>query len=386
MKKTLTLIGLLLLMVIIGTQLSGYQYSTIYINEEYALTNTEIGLLSMMQFIPMLIMPILFGGAIDRYDKRLLAILCAVCYFSGSLIIFLFRSTISLIIGIFVNASGGSMAPAIVTVLLAEINPAKEREYTSFVEASYSSGLVLAPLLLGFLIGKGIMDWRGVFLIASIMSVVSIVLLLVSRAEPVKKLEKAKNASDRFRLDFVIVMLILFGLIYTMMEIGFTTYSALYFMELFDYELGARLSVSLVGFAMVVSKLASARFRSKKENTLIFCALSSLVVNLFMVIFPGKILSVIWCVLFGLVAGPCWPTLMSTALERYYSNAGRITTIILLGSGIGGIVVSPIMGIMIDAIGVRLSYTIVSVCALLAAVTVILILLNDKKKKTADLS
>ena len=33
MKKTLTLIGLLLLMVIIGTQLSGYQYSTIYINE-----------------------------------------------------------------------------------------------------------------------------------------------------------------------------------------------------------------------------------------------------------------------------------------------------------------------------------------------------------------
>lgn len=385
MKKTLTVTGLLLLMVIIGTQLSGYQYSTIYINEEYALTNTEIGLLSMMQFIPMLIMPILFGGAIDRYDKRLLAILCAACYFTGSLIIFLFRSTISLIIGIFVNASGGSMAPAIVTVLLAEINPAKEREYTSFVEASYSSGLVFAPLLLGFLIGKGIMDWRGVFLIASIMSVVSIVLLLVSRAEPVKKLEKAKNASDRFRLDFVIVMLILFGLIYTMMEIGFTTYSALYFMELFDYELGARLSVSLVGFAMVVSKLASARFRSKKENTLIFCSLSSLVVNLFMVIFPGKILSVIWCVLFGLLAGPCWPTLMSTALERYYSNAGRITTIILLGSGIGGIVVSPIMGILIDAIGVRLSYTIVSVCALLAALTVILILLNDKKKKTADL-
>ena len=384
MKKTLTVTGLLLLMVIIGTQLSGYQYSTIYINEEYALTNTEIGLLSMMQFIPMLIMPMLFGGAIDRYDKRLLAILCAVCYFSGSLIIFLFRSTISLIIGIFVNASGGSMAPAIVTVLLAEINPAKEREYTSFVEASYSSGLVLAPLLLGFLIGKGIMDWRGVFLIASIMSVVSIALLLVSRAEPVKKLEKARNANDRFRLDFVIVMLILFGLIYTMMEIGFTTYSALYFMELFDYELGARLSVSLVGFAMVVSKLASARFRSKKENILIFCALSSLVVNLFMVIFPGKILSVIWCVLFGLVAGPCWPTLMSTALERYYSNAGRITTIILLGSGIGGIVVSPIMGILIDAIGVRLSYTIVSVCALLAAVTVILILLDDKKKKTAD--
>ena len=379
MKKTLTVTGLLLLMVIIGTQLSGYQYSTIYINEEYALTNTEIGLLSMMH-----IMPMLFGGAIDRYDKRLLAILCAVCYFSGSLIIFLFRSTISLIIGIFVNASGGSMAPAIVTVLLAEINPAKEREYTSFVEASYSSGLVLAPLLLGFLIGKGIMDWRGVFLIASIMSVVSIALLLVSRAEPVKKLEKARNANDRFRLDFVIVMLILFGLIYTMMEIGFTTYSALYFMELFDYELGARLSVSLVGFAMVVSKLASARFRSKKENILIFCALSSLVVNLFMVIFPGKILSVIWCVLFGLVAGPCWPTLMSTALERYYSNAGRITTIILLGSGIGGIVVSPIMGILIDAIGVRLSYTIVSVCALLAAVTVILILLDDKKKKTAD--
>ena len=48
-----------LVMLIQGVQLAGYQYSLIYITEEFHLTDTAIGLLSCMQFLPTLVVPLL---------------------------------------------------------------------------------------------------------------------------------------------------------------------------------------------------------------------------------------------------------------------------------------------------------------------------------------
>ena len=57
-------------MLMFGVQLAGYQYSLIYIMQEFSLNNTTLGLLSSMQFLPSLIVPLLCGGLVDRYNKR----------------------------------------------------------------------------------------------------------------------------------------------------------------------------------------------------------------------------------------------------------------------------------------------------------------------------
>ena len=59
-----------LVMLIQGVQLAGYQYSLIYITEEFHLSDTAIGLLSCMQFLPTLVVPLLCGGLLDRFEKK----------------------------------------------------------------------------------------------------------------------------------------------------------------------------------------------------------------------------------------------------------------------------------------------------------------------------
>lgn len=59
-----------LVMLIQGVQFAGYQYSLIYITEEFHLTDTAIGLLSCMQFLPTLVVPLLCGGLLDRFEKK----------------------------------------------------------------------------------------------------------------------------------------------------------------------------------------------------------------------------------------------------------------------------------------------------------------------------
>jgi fucose permease len=103
-----------------------------------------------------------------------------------------------------------------------------------------------------------------------------------------------------------------------------------------------------------------------------------------MILPPGKVQSLIWCVLFGLLTGPVWPTLMSYGIELYPENAGRVTTLMMLGGGIGGIIVGPAMGTVSDLSGINWSYVVPCMAAALGAVIVIMAKASLKKKQKTN--
>ena len=100
-------------MMLYGLQLTGYQYSLIYISKEFSLSNTALGFLSSMQFLPNLIVPLFCGGLVDKYDKRKIAALCAAAYGTGSACILFSTSIVMLAAGIGILACGSAMAPAV---------------------------------------------------------------------------------------------------------------------------------------------------------------------------------------------------------------------------------------------------------------------------------
>ena len=122
-----------MLMLMIGLQLAGYQYSLIYITKEFTLTNTQMGLLTSMQFVPTLLMPLLFGGLLDKYNKRVISAICAVVYCLGSVCVLLSESIVMLAIGIFVLASGGAIAPSALPTLLTELDPQNSNRYANLL-------------------------------------------------------------------------------------------------------------------------------------------------------------------------------------------------------------------------------------------------------------
>ena len=108
-------------MLLFGVQLAGYQYSLIYIMQEFSLNNTTLGLLSSMQFLPNLIVPLLCGGLVDRYNKRWIAVGCAAAYAVGCACVFCSASMGMLVAGIGILACGSAMAPAVLTLSLIHI-------------------------------------------------------------------------------------------------------------------------------------------------------------------------------------------------------------------------------------------------------------------------
>ena len=358
-------------MLIIGLQIAGFQYLIIYISEEYGFSASQAGLLASVQFIPMFLVPLLFGQMLDKYPKRIIAGLCALCYAAGSLLIILFHSVVPLIAGIFVIAIGASISPAMVTVFLAEIAPEKTREYANIVEVFYSLGNVISPLALSVLIAKG-MNWRGLYYFVLVAGIGIGAVLFFSKVDSGDLIAEARE-EEKFRFDLLLILLIAYAFLYNMIEMGFMNYCSTYFTELFGDDLAAGLSISLVGGSMVISKLISSRLKTDKGTVIIISMILSGMSSAMMFILPGRRLSLVWCLLFGLLTGPSWPTLMSYGIELYPSHSGRVTTLIMLGGGIGGMTVGPLMGLLADASGIASSYIIVSASAFAGALVILLV-------------
>ena len=221
-----------LFMLLIGLQIAGFQYLTIYIAEEYEMSGSEIGLISSIQFIPMFAVPLFFGNVLDRYSKKILSAICALCYVAGSLFIILIHSVISLVLGIFVIAVGASVSPAMILVLLTEMMPEKSRQFSSLSEVFYSLGNVVSPLALSVLVTAG-MNWRGLYYFVSGLSLAIGVILLFSRTGSTEELRQAKD-KKKFRFGISLVLLMGYALLYNMIEIGFMNYCSSYFTSLFN--------------------------------------------------------------------------------------------------------------------------------------------------------
>ena len=367
-------------MLLFGVQLAGYQYSLIYIMQEFSLNNTTLGLLSSMQFLPSLIVPLLCGGLVDRYNKRWIAVGCAAAYAVGCACVFCSASMGMLAAGIGILACGSAMAPAVLTTLLAEMDPANSNRYANMVEVFYSLGNVVAPVGLAWLIGQG-MPWRGLYAIVTVGSLaVAIALSCMHPRLKIELTQAAQEPTEKFRLNLMALMLIAFAMLYNFVEPGFMTFASTYFTEAAGDAWGASISISLTGLMMVVSRMIAIRLRCAKEKMIMTGVLGAGVAGLLMAFLPVKGISVLWCVLFGFVAGPCWPMMMSVAIDCFPNSSGRMTTLIMVGGGIGGLLVSPLMGMVSDMAGIALSYLVVTLAALLGA-TAIWVLYRHRKRR-----
>ncbi|MGI6665137.1 MAG: MFS transporter [Christensenellaceae bacterium] len=356
-------------MLVIGIQVAGYQYILLDIADGFSLNLTGMGALASAQFLPNMIAPLLFGGLVDKKNKKTLMLLCICAYALGSLVILFSSGVVFLVVGIVILGSGGALMPTILTVMLAEQNPAESAFYANLVEVFYSAGTVVAPPLIALLMGLG-MQWKGLYAIVVVLAILLFLLHLFLKTPSVPQ-KPLPHAAEQGGLKAVLtpvgILLIVFGGVYCAVEGGFCNFLTPYFKEGLGADTQASLALSMIGIAMVVVRLATAKINKHKEMMVVFSCLFGGVAALLMILVPGKNSSFLWSILFGIAVAPAWPFMMSTAVDAFPHNAGRMTTLIMVGNGLGGMLVSPVMGFLSDHFGVIFSYSFVVLTALVAA-------------------
>ena len=180
------------------------------------------------------------------------------------------------------------------------------------------------------------------------------------------------------------ILLIAFAFVYCAIETGFSNFLTPYYTKVLNYEDGAGFALSSVGIAMTVVRLFTANMHKHKAKIVGTGCMLAGVFAICMTLFPGKLPSTGWTVLFSICAAPAWPLMMSVAVDTFPHSSGRMTTLIMLGNGIGGLLSNPIMGFISDKLGISRAYLFVAAMSIIAATLFYTFgLIKTKRRKAA---
>ena len=170
------------------------------------------------------------------------------------------------------------MIQAAVFPAMTLICPEKSAKYTGMQQVFMSSGSVLAPLLLSYLLGSQLnLHWRVHYIIILVMSCLVFLGLLCSRPSVTRYVaveqEGAVAVPARKVLFTLPFLLVLFAsALYMNMETGFMNY-AREFYEVSGVGGQAGIAISLIWGSMVVSRFITSRL-GRGRGVLLVCSFS----------------------------------------------------------------------------------------------------------------
>ncbi len=376
-----------LTMFIFGLQVCGQQFILLDIAEEYQMNKTAMGALSSVGFITGLCSTILLGGLIDKKDQRLITALCTAAIALGGLLVLIIPSFFGLISGLMLMGFAGAMLPAVVPVMLSKYDPSHSSRYAGIAEMFYSAGSVAGPLVMALLLGRGV-SWRALYIAVTAVSVVVAAGIFwmhaPSPSTDANPMAIPENAGSLLTvLKPAGLLLILWSFAYSSVESGINSYAKPYFTEAYPNPTAASTTIAIVGAGMVVSRLLASRVHKNKAVVAAGCCIGGGIMALLMVVIPGAWSSYLWCILFGLIAGPAWPLAMSVAIDSFPENPGRISTMLLVGSSTGGATVGVFMGMMADYLGLRACFLYPAMMGLISMAALMGVHTLNRKKQIA---
>lgn len=374
-------------MFIFGLQVCGQQFILLDIAEEYGMNNTAMGALSSIGFLAGLCSTVLLGGLIDKKNQRLLTAVCTAAIAVGGLLVLLVPNFIGLVAGLTLMGFAGALLPAIIPVMLSKYDPAHSSRYASISEMFYSAGSVAGPLIMALVLGQG-GSWRVLYIAVTLVSVLVAAGIFWMHSPKLgvqdaqQGISRPKNAGSFLSvLTPAGLLLLAWGIAYSSVESGINSYAKPYFTEAYPNALAASTTIAIVGIGMVLSRLLASKIHKKKAEVAAACCLGGGLMALLMVLVPGAWSSYVWCILFGVIAGPAWPLAMSVAIDSFPENPGRISALLLVGSGVGGATVGVFMGMLADGISLRVCFLYPAAMGLLSMAMLLVVRTLNRKKK-----
>jgi len=354
--------------VIIGMQSAGYQAILYDIAAEFSMSATGQGTLAAIQYISGLVVPLVFGGLADRFRKRDVICVFAAVYVAGSLLAVFSGSQVVFSIAVFVVGAAFSMLGALFPASIVETDPANGAKNNSLQNVAFSVGAVASPLFMGALIENGA-NWRVLYAIIAASSVLIIALLLAMRVQPVNITDQNEGKvgiRGLFALVGVFWVAILFSC--GSMENGIVGFLKNFFVQELGTEALGGVAVSLFWVSMIPSRLLCGYFKNQKLLVKI-CMAGAALCCLGLGFVRNGVLALILVGLAGFFQGPVYPAISTMAMQASPENMGLISSLMLVFSNAGGMLVNLAMGPVSDGLGIGGAFCFAAGVAALAFLT-----------------
>lgn len=371
-----------------GLQIGGLQMVLLSVATEYKLSNALMGSLVTIQYIAVMIAPILFGRTSDRKGRKNVLIIFSGIFVLGCMSVVLIPNLAGFLCGMFLIGGGASVGWGTVSSALADTYQEKASMFINLSFCCYSLGALVSPHINNFCINNLGLSWRICFIIAAVAVAVGAILVMFTAFSPQPVNVQPSGAGPAkkefgFLGSIVFIALFLSMLTYCFIENGIGFFANVYFTDIMGTPALTATAISIYWFMMIPARLLLGvlnRFR-RPLLAFSFIGMIALLLGLFLTKSPTFAIVLIGGI--GFIGGPVFSTLIGLSAEAFPQNAGIATGAVIAGSGLGGAVSPFIMGLIADTTDARAAYFVLALICVVGALSFLTYLFKTRSSTSA---
>ena len=284
----------------------------------------------------------------------------------GLLLPFLFYSFPTVLAGFSLLGIGNTIVQVSANPLIVDVVPSnRASSFLSFSQFVKAIGSMLGAPLAGLFAAK-FGDWKILFLVFGIVSILTALWLGSTKIEETKLEETKATFASSFRLlgnNFVLLM-VLSIFVVVGVDVGFNSNSGQFLMKKFGIDqVAAENGRSIYFFGRMLGTFLGALMLTRISARKFFMWTSILGILFLVTILLVKSSGLAWFLVFmiGLAVANIWPLVFSIAVSRYPARSNEISGLMMMAIS-GGAVIPLLVGWISDMSTISIGMTLLVAC------------------------
>jgi fucose permease len=334
---------------------------------DFELSNTLAQMIPMAVFAWFFLLSVPVGILQDRVGKKNMLNIGMLLTALGLLLPFAVYNFTTLLTGFAFLGIGNTIIQVSANPLLVAVVPGnRSSSFLSFSQFIKAIGSMAAPYLATFFtIRFG--DWKTIFLVFAVISVLSVLWLHFSGIQESKTQDKKASFVSCIQLfgNGTITLMVL-GIFFVVgIDVGINSVSGQFLMEKLGMDPEpAKQARSLFFFGKIIGTFLGTilltRFSSRKF--LLISAIATLAAIVVFIFAPTPGIAVVLMFSTGLAASNIFPLIFSITIHRFENRANEISGLMIMAIA-GGAFIPPVIGKVTDLISITAGMYVLVACA-----------------------
>jgi len=319
---------------------------------DFTLSNTLAQLIPSAVFLWFFVLSVPVGILQDRIGKRTVLNIGMTITAIGLFLPYFFYSFEMALFGFAMLGIGNTIVQVSANPLLVDVVPGKRKSsFLSFSQFIKSIGSMIAAPLAGWL-ALQFGDWKLLFLVFGVVSVLSVIWLYFTSIEETKNTDKRATFTSSFKLlnTGYITMMVIGIFLVVGIDVGVNAFSGQFLLAKFNSsQTFAESGRSVYFFGKMLGTFGGAillsRFSTRKF--FIWSAILGLISILSFIFAPADSIAMVLIFLIGLGVANIFPIIYSLTVDKYPLRANEISGLMIMAVS-GGAVIPLLMGWISD--------------------------------------
>lgn len=322
------------------------------IAEDFGLSTSELGGLLGANYVASIVMPLIAGRLGDLFGKKRVLVASIVISLAGGAMIVTAPTVGMYVAGTIIAGLGGQCENSVFTPAIADTYPEKATRYISLMQVFISIAGMVSPFIVEFCNIKLGLTWREIKLISLVTMCIPYLLTIFIKiktreGQTARGFKEVKNLLTEPSLLLGAAVLIF----YCATDNLYVSFLKVFLTEKFGAAVPSALALTLHSMMYVIARFAVGYVKKgQKIFGIVTIGLASVFMFLASVI-EGQTATIFCCTMYSLFFAPAYPIIVSEAAVSYPGNSATATSLMFIGGGLGGMLMSTPASLIVGNLG-----------------------------------